>query len=102
MDKSALTKDRVRTSANTGTVPIDGVGEITVRGLSRAEFLLAQKKYPDDTMLQERYILSRAVLDPAGLTEKDIAEWQDGSGPMEINDVANKINALSGIGKDAA
>lgn len=99
MDKAALKKDRV--TLNTDTIEIPDVGAITVRGLSRFEFLVAQKKYPDDALKQERYILSNAVLDPAGLTEDDIADWQKASGPMEINEVANVVNRLSGIGKDA-
>lgn len=100
MDKSALTKDRV--TLNTDTVELDGVGPVTVRGLSRYEFMLANKKYPDDDMRKERFVLSVAVVDPAGLTEDDIEAWQKASGPMEINTVANAINRLSGIGKDAA
>jgi hypothetical protein len=100
MDKTALTKDRV--SLNTEVVEIPGVGDITVRGLSRFEFLVAQKKYPDDVLQQERFILAAALVDPAGLTEDDITAWQKASGPMEINAVATVVNRLSGIGKDAA
>lgn len=100
MDKSALTADRV--TLNTGTVEIEGVGTVIVRGLSRYEFMLAGKKYPEDDMRKERFVLSVAVVDPAGLTEDDIEAWQKASGPQEINQVAMKINELSGIGKAAA
>lgn len=99
MDKGTLTADRV--TLNTEVVAIADVGDITVRGLSRFEFLIAQKNYPDDNLKQERYILSRAVIDPAGLTEDDVADWQKASGPMEINAVALVVNRLSGIGQDA-
>jgi hypothetical protein len=98
MDKSKLTADRV--SLNTEDVEIEGVGTITVRGLSRFEFLVAQKKFPDDNLKQERFILSTAVVNPE-LTEDDVAAWQRASGPMEINAVANVVNRLSGIGKGA-
>lgn len=100
MDKSALLADRV--TIVTEPVEIPGVGTITIRGLSRFEFLLAQKKYPDDTLKQERFILSTAIVDPVGLTEDDIETWQKSSGPMEINEVATAVNRMSGIGKDAA
>lgn len=98
MDKSKLIADRV--SLNTDIVDLDGVGAVTVRGLSRFEFLIAQKNHPDDNLKQERYILSRAMVDPE-MTEDDIAAWQKASGPMEINEVANVVNRLSGIGKGA-
>jgi len=100
MDKSALLVDRV--TVNTDTYEIEGVGTLTLRGLNRYEFLLAEKKYPDDVIKRECFILSVAVLDPAGLTEADVNAWQKASGPMEINKVAAKINELSGIGKAAA
>jgi hypothetical protein len=97
MDKSALTADRV--SARTGEVGIEGVGTITVRGLSRYEFITAQK-LADDPLKQERYLLSRAMLDPA-MNEDDVAAWQKASDPLEINRVAAKVNELSGIKQGA-
>lgn len=99
MDKSALLADRV--TLNSTDVDIEGVGTIRVRGLSRFELLIAQKKYPDDTLKQERFILSTALVDPQ-LTEDDVAAWQRSSPPMEIDSVAQVVNRLSGIGKDAA
>lgn len=98
MDKSKLLADRV--TLNTEEYEIEGVGAVTVRGLSRFEFLVAQKKYPDDMLKQERYTLSMALVDPE-MTEDDIAAWQKASGPMEMNEVANVVNRLSGIGKGA-
>lgn len=97
MDKSALTGDR---ELNTEDVEIPGVGVVKVRGLSRFEFLLAQKKYPDDPMKTERFVLAAAMVDPE-MTEVDIEAWQKASGPMEINHVATVVNRLSGIGPDA-
>lgn len=99
MDKSALLADRV--SINTAAVEIEGVGAVTVRGLSRYELLLASKKYPDDTLKQERFVLSCGLVDPK-LTEDDVEAWQKASGPMEINAVAQRINELSGIAEGAA
>lgn len=99
MDKSKLLTDRV--TLNTDTVEIEGVGTITVRGLSRFELHLSSKKYPGDDIKQEQFVVSAAVLDPK-LTEDDVATWQKMSGPDEINRVAKRINELSGIGKAAA
>lgn len=99
MDKKALLANRVE--LNTADVEIEGVGTVKVRGLSRFELLVAQKKYPDDTLKQERFILAAALVDPL-LTEDEVAQWQQSSLPMEINAVAEVVNRLSGIGKDAA
>ena len=99
MDKSKLLADRV--SLNTADVEIPGVGTVKVRGLSRYELLLAQKKYPDDTLKQERFILSAALVDPQ-MTEADVESWQKASMPMEINAVAEKVNELSGIAAGSA
>lgn len=98
MDKGKLLADRV--SRNTGTVDIEGVGTVTVRGLSRYELLLASKKYPDDSLKQERFILAAALVDPV-MTEADVETWQKVSGPLEINQVATKVNELSGIAEGA-
>lgn len=99
MDKSKLLADRV--SDVTDTVEIPGVGTVKIRALSRFEIIKAGQYADGDQLAQERYILSRAMLDPL-MGEDDIAAWQKGSMPEEINPVANAINALSGIGKGAA
>lgn len=99
MDKAQLLANRV--ALNTEDVPIEGVGTITVRGLSRYEFMVAQKKHPDDVLLQERFILAAAMVDPA-MTEADVEAWQKASGPLEINAVALVVNRLSGVTPDAA
>ena len=96
MDKSRLLADRV--SDKTAEVEIDGVGTVVVRALSRHEMITGGKI--DDSAGQERYILSRAMVDPE-MAEHDVAEWQKCSPPGEINAVAMKVNELSGIGKGA-
>lgn len=99
MDKETLLARR-KSLIETREVEIEGVGTVTVRGLSRAVFLIAQKRFPDDVLAQERYTLSFALVDPE-MTEKDIQVWQENSGPFEINQVAIAVNELSGIGKGA-
>lgn len=97
MDKSQLVADRV--SGRTAEVEIEGVGTVTVRSLSRWEMIQAGKA--DDALAQERFILSRAMVDPE-MGEDDIAAWQKGSPPGEINAVATVVNELSGIAQGAA
>ena len=96
MDKASLLTDRV--SDRTAEVEIEGVGTVTIRALSRWEMIQGGKL--EDTMEQERFILSKAMVDPP-MGEHDIAAWQKCSPPGEINAVANKVNELSGIGKGA-
>lgn len=97
--KADLKRDRVKSHVEDYDLP--GVGLIQITGISRGEFLIAQRNYPDDPRMQERFILSRAVLKPEGLTEQDVADWQEASGISEINELALKINAMSGLGKGA-
>jgi hypothetical protein len=99
MDKSALFKSRV--STKTAEIKIPEVGTITVRALSRAEMLLANKSHEGDPLGWERYVLARAMVDPE-MTEKDVQKWQEASLPDEINEVAKAVNHLSGIGPDVA
>lgn len=99
MDKSKLLTDRVTTTVGEHEIP--GVGVVKFRALSRHEMIEAGKYGDGDNLKQERYILSRAMIDPE-LGEHDVAAWQKASVPGEINEVAKAINALSGIGPDAA
>jgi hypothetical protein len=97
MDINDLLTDRVKD--RTGQVDIDGVGTVTFRALSRMEMMVGGKI--DDSVKQERFILSCAMVDPA-MTESDVATWQKVSPPGEINAVAMAVNELSGIGPGSA
>jgi hypothetical protein len=99
MDKNALLATRAGVEIE--EVEIPGVGTVKVRGLSRFELLVGQKKHEGDNLKQERWVLSLAMVDPV-LTEDEVATWQRTSPPMEIERVAQVVNRLSGIGKDAA
>lgn len=99
IDKAALIGNRV--AGKTDTHMIEGVGEIRFRGLSRDELLHASELVEKHGVLAgERFTLSRAMVDPP-LTEDEVKAWQEGSPGTEINDVALKINALSGVKKGA-
>lgn len=96
--KEALLTPRVAT--NTAEVEIEGVGTIIVRGLSRWEMIHLQK-LADNRHRQDAAALAIAMVEPK-LTDEEAAAWQRAGGWAEIEAIAQKINALSGIGKDAA
>jgi len=89
--KARLLKPRVPE----GTVELEGIGTVRVRGLSRAEvFMTQQCKGVEAT---ERKILALGLLDPQ-MTEAEVKEWQEGSPAGEMEPVAAKIRDLSGLG----
>lgn len=81
-------------------VPVDGVGTVQVRPLSRAEALELQGvEMPVAEM--ERRLLSKALVSPK-LTEDDVRAWQENSPAGEIEPIANEIARLSGMVPDSA
>lgn len=96
MDKTKLLSDRVINT--TGEHEIPGVGVIKFRALSRLEMIKGGEI--EGVLEQERFILSHAMLDPV-LSAEDVAAWQASSPPGEINEIATKINSLSGIKQGA-
>lgn len=96
MDKAQLLTPRLKVD----TVDVDGVGTVTVRGLSRAEMILVFD-LEGKRLQQEQRALSFGMVDPA-MTEADVAAWQDAASSDEIDRVARKINELSGIGREAS
>lgn len=79
-------------------VPIDGVGKVTVRALTRQEMI--NLGGTDDQLKFERKLLSIALVSPM-LTEEEVGVWQKNSPANEISAVTMKVNELSGIGKEA-
>jgi len=81
-----------------GTVDVPGVGQVRVRGLSRAEVL----DFDDASQsAREARILAQGMVDPA-LTEGEAAAWRTTSVPDETNSVIQKIMELSGLMKGVA
>ena len=90
--KARLLKPRVPE----GTVELEGLGTIRVRGLSRGEvFMIQQAK---GTQAMERKMIAVGMLDPV-MTEAEVGEWQKNSPAGELEPVTDKINELSGLGK---
>jgi hypothetical protein len=84
----------------TGEVELDGIGSVLVRGLSRFEMIEVQK-LEDDRQVQDTLALHYGMVEPE-MSEEEVIAWRKAGAVMEIESVARKINALSGIGKDAA
>jgi hypothetical protein len=79
------------------TVEIEGVGEIRVRGLSRAE-VLAMRKFGADEA--EIFVLAHATVDPV-LTEEEARQWRTTAPAGELELPVNTILELSGLLPDA-
>lgn len=96
MDKSALLTERLPRAE----VEIEGVGTVTVRGLSRYELLLAGKSSNGDVLTSERKMIAMGMVEPP-MSEDEVEAWQKCSPAGEIMPVVQKINDLSGVTKHA-
>lgn len=79
-------------------VPLDGLGTVRVRGLSRAEVLELAKVDRVTPGATERWTLALALLDPV-MTEDEVGEWQRASRAGEMQPVVDKVNELSALDK---
>jgi hypothetical protein len=84
----------------TGEVELEGIGSVLVRGLSRFE-MTAVFGLEDDRQKQDTAAIAYAMVDPE-MTVEEVIAWRKAGANAEIEEVARKINELSGIGKDAA
>jgi hypothetical protein len=100
MDKSKLLACRMPQ----GQVQIEGLDEpVTVRGLSRQEFLnlYSDKQEGLSGPKFTEALVSLGMVDPE-MTVDEVAEWSAATTFNEIEAVAEKILALSGVKEDAA
>jgi hypothetical protein len=85
-------------------VPVPGIGEVRVRGLSRGEVFAMQKAKTDggikDAGAWERRMLSLALITPE-MTEAEVGVWQKVSQAGEIEPVAQKVEELSALREGA-
>lgn len=94
--KEALMTPRLKTDE----VPIEGVGTVLVRGLSRWEVVDVQK-LENNRQQQDTLAVHYGMVEPA-MDEHEVMAWRKAGNHMEIEAVALKVNELSGIGKAAA
>lgn len=94
--KEALTTPHLKTDE----VPIEGVGTVLVRGLSRWEMVEVQK-LESDRQKQDNLAVFYGLAEPP-MNQDEVMAWRKAGSAREIEDIALAINKLSGIGKDAA
>lgn len=94
--KEALMTPRLKAEE----VPIPGVGTVLVRGMSRWEVVEVQK-LESDRQRQDNLAVFYGLAEPA-MTQDEVMAWRKAGNAQEIEDVALKVNELSGIGKAAA
>lgn len=93
VDKAALLASR---GIGTRMVDVPGVGEVEVRGLTRAEALYFQQAGAADQVEMECRLLSVAMVNPA-LTKDEVAEWQKVASAGELEPISQAIQELSGL-----
>lgn len=84
---------------STDEVEIEGVGTVLIRELSRWE-MTALQALEDNRQQQDTRAIMFGMVDPP-MQEHEVMAWRKAGGNAEIEGIARKINALSGIGKDA-
>lgn len=78
-------------------VTVPGVGKFHVRGLSRAEVLVArQGRKEGDTAGLERAMLAFGMVSPE-MTQAEVGRWQEASIAGEMEPIVNRIAELSGM-----
>lgn len=96
MDKELLLK---RKASDTRQVPIAGVGDVTVRGLTRGEVKAINSDFKDDD--RENALISLALLDPV-LTVDEVAAWLNEAPAGDSVAVMNAVAELSGMAEGSA
>ncbi len=95
LDKAALLDSTRVLPRSTATIP--DLGEVEVRGLSRAEVIQMQSCANVDEM--EVKTLAFGMVEPS-LTEDEVRQWRSTKESQEIRPVSDKILELSGLGPD--
>lgn len=93
VDKAKLLAAR---SGNTRPVEVPGVGEVVVRGLTRAEVLTIQQKGDLDAADMEALLVSLAMVEPA-LTLDEVKQWQTVAPAGELEPISAAVQELSGL-----
>lgn len=96
MDKDLLLKRKA--SGRTREVPIEDIGNVTVRALSRGEVSRVKRDFPEDQV--ENALISLALVDPA-LTPEEVGEWLDEAPAGDSVAVMGAVAELSGMSEGA-
>lgn len=95
MEKAKLFEPRLPTQ----TVTIPGVGQMTVRGITRFEQMVFSKAAAGDVTVFDRKQLAAAVVEP-DLTEDEVQRWMEAATAGEISIVVGIIGELSGTDRE--
>lgn len=96
VDKAKLLKSRLPEAV----VDVEGVGEVRVRGLSRAE-VLGLRDGDMGTTEFECQMVSLGMVAPK-LTVEEVERWQQAAPAGEMEPVTNKISELSALNRGVA
>jgi hypothetical protein len=96
LDRETLLKARLPERE----ITLEGVGELRVRALSRAE-AMRLKEFSDKAVEGETLVLKLGVVDPV-LSDDDVRAWRDVAPADEIETVLGAILDLSGLTPDEA
>lgn len=101
VSKDALRGKRAETTSGfpEALVPVGGLGDVRVRGLSRFEAMHVQGM--NNTVQREIETISLAMVDPA-MDPAEVREWMKAGGAGEFEPVSQEIQRLSGMDRDAA
>ncbi len=95
MDKNTFLAKRLGTQ----TLTIPGVGEVTVRAISRDEQITFSKAAKGDVAEFDVLQLSAALQDPK-LSPDDVREWRRNAPAGELSIVIDVIGELSGTDRE--
>lgn len=82
------------------TVELPGIGEVRVRGLTRAE-AVSLSPVKDDVRRLECRILLLGLVDPV-LTEAEMSAWYEAAPSRAVDLLIAAIDSLSGLSEGAA
>jgi hypothetical protein len=77
------------------TVPVPGMGEVVVRGLSRAEVVKLQEQATAFDAL-DNGVVAAGLVEPA-LTPAEVAQWRASAPNEHVKVVSDAILTLSGL-----
>lgn len=93
VDKATLLAKR---TGDRRTVTVPGLGDVVVRGLTRAEVLSIQSCGPTEAAEIEALLVSMAMVEPA-LSLDEVKQWQAVAPAGELEPISQAVQELSGL-----
>jgi hypothetical protein len=89
-------EDLLKPRLEQGTVTIDGVGEFTIRPLTRAEAFDVQTLRDESVLAAENLIISLGLVDPT-MTVDEVDAWAEVAPAGHLAAVSLAIGTISGM-----